>query len=281
MALIEKLNAIGDAIRSKTGKEDGLTLEQMAEEIKTLNNDETIYLEDGRIVECVNNNVTSIRKYCFKDWVFLEKVSFPNASSIGEYGFSGCTALREINMPNLTQCAMGAFQSCTSLEKIDLPRCEGGSTQIMFSCCKNLKQVNLPLIKILYSSVFQENLSLTEIHFPSVTTLYGHVFNSCSNLKKISFDNLHTIFKEYAFLGCSSLTALILRSSSKATLSNINNLEETPIANGTGYIYVPRELLSDEDTTKDYRRATNWVAFAEQFRAIEDYPEICGGVEND
>ena len=29
--------------------------------------------------------------------------------------------------------------------------------------------------------------------------------------------------------------------------------------------------------TKDYRRATNWSNYASQFRAIEDYPEICGG----
>jgi hypothetical protein len=38
---------------------------------------------------------------------------------------------------------------------------------------------------------------------------------------------------------------------------------------------VPKALLSDDDATKDYRRATNWSTFANQFRAIEDYPEIC------
>ena len=33
MALIEKLTAIADAIRTKTGKTDPMTLDQMAEEI--------------------------------------------------------------------------------------------------------------------------------------------------------------------------------------------------------------------------------------------------------
>ena len=33
MALIDKLNAIGDAIRAKTGKSDKLTLDQMPSEI--------------------------------------------------------------------------------------------------------------------------------------------------------------------------------------------------------------------------------------------------------
>lgn len=36
MALINKLNDIGDAIRAKTGKEDKLTLEQMVSEIGSI-----------------------------------------------------------------------------------------------------------------------------------------------------------------------------------------------------------------------------------------------------
>jgi hypothetical protein len=43
------------------------------------------------------------------------------------------------------------------------------------------------------------------------------------------------------------------------------------VANGTGYIYVPAALI------EDYKAATNWSLYADQFRAIEDYPEITGG----
>lgn len=39
-----------------------------------------------------------------------------------------------------------------------------------------------------------------------------------------------------------------------------------------GYIYVPRDLI------ETYKVSTNWVTYANQLRAIEDYPEICGGV---
>jgi hypothetical protein len=55
------------------------------------------------------------------------------------------------------------------------------------------------------------------------------------------------------------------------------NSQYNPDGLKDGYIYVPKALLSDEDETMDYRRATNWSTFASQFRAIEDYPEICGG----
>ena len=88
---------------------------------------------------------------------------------------------------------------------------------------------------------------------------------------------LITSIGKTAFRYCSSLTVLILRSETMCTLSNSDGLSYTPIAIGDGYIYVPRALLSDTDTTKDYRQATNWSTFASKFRAIEDYPEICGG----
>ena len=54
------------------------------------------------------------------------------------------------------------------------------------------------------------------------------------------------------------------------TLKNISAFNSTPIKSGTGYIYVPMSLV---DT---YKSATNWSTFANQFRAIEDYPDICG-----
>lgn len=72
---------------------------------------------------------------------------------------------------------------------------------------------------------------------------------------------------------CSALTELILRkSNSICTLSNVNAINNTPIGKGTGYVYVPSALVYS------YKGNTNWSAFANQIRAIEDYPEICGGV---
>ena len=44
-----------------------------------------------------------------------------------------------------------------------------------------------------------------------------------------------------------------------------NVFKNTPIASGTGYIYVPRALVDS------YKVATNWATYAAQFRALEDY----------
>ena len=73
-----------------------------------------------------------------------------------------------------------------------------------------------------------------------------------------------------AFNGCTKLTSLILRSETMATLSSTGALSGTPIASGTGYIYVPAALVDS------YKAASNWSTYANQIRAIEDYPDICG-----
>jgi hypothetical protein len=81
-----------------------------------------------------------------------------------------------------------------------------------------------------------------------------------------------TSIGDYAFSNCAALTVLILRSETMCTLSATTVFNNTPIkSGGTGFIYVPRALVDS------YKAATNWSTYASQFRAIEDYPDICGG----
>ena len=95
-------------------------------------------------------------------------------------------------------------------------------------------------------------------------------FYRCSALTTADFPAVTSV-GENAFKSCSKLTTLILRSGTMVTLSNMNAFSSTPIASGTGYIYVPAALVDS------YKAASNWSTYANQIRAIEDYPEICGG----
>ena len=54
MALINKLNAIGDAIREKTGKEDLLTLDQMPDEIRGIGGGGSLNL-NFEVIQCNTN----------------------------------------------------------------------------------------------------------------------------------------------------------------------------------------------------------------------------------
>ena len=50
-----------------------------------------------------------------------------------------------------------------------------------------------------------------------------------------------------------------------------DGLYYTKIHSGQGYVYVPAALVDS------YKAAANWQNYADQIRAIEDYPEITGG----
>jgi hypothetical protein len=128
---------------------------------------------------------------------------------------------------------------------------------------------------------FCECKKLTSATFTKATLLRYWAFRSNSNLSRVDFHVLKEINTDAECFLNSKLDTLILRGDSMVTMicgyAYVSMLKNTPIANGTGYIYVHKVFLSDDDATKDYRRATNWSTYGTQFRAIEDYPDICGG----
>ena len=77
---------------------------------------------------------------------------------------------------------------------------------------------------------------------------------------------LVTSISAYAFQYCSALTSLTLSSTTVATLSHTNALQGTPIASGTGHIYVPDHLVGQ------YKTATNWNDYANQILPLSQKP---------
>ena len=117
---------------------------------------------------------------------------------------------------------------------------------------------------------FSGCLALTEVNLPEATSIKANAFSGCTALTEVNLP-LTTNIKANAFSNCAKLAAFILRGETVCTLANSNAFQNSPIKNGTGYIYVPRALVDS------YKVATNWSTYAAQFRAIEDYPEITGG----
>ena len=139
-----------------------------------------------------------------------------------------------------------------------------------FYGCSKLQSVSCPNATSVKGNGLMNCSSLTSVNLPMVTQLANYAFQGCSSLEKLDLPAL-TSMQGAVFSGNTSLVALILRSSKRCNLGNKNVFTNTPIANGTGYIYVPSTLV---DT---YKTATNWSTYADQIRAIEDYPEITGG----
>lgn len=161
-------------------------------------------------------------------------------TTIGDYGFSQCRQLTSVNLPNVTSCGKYSFQGCFILSSVNIPLLESAGTY-MFSTCSNLRVANFPLLTSVPQAMFSSCGQLVTADFAVATSIGTNVFNMNKNL-----------------------TQLILRSPTIVTLNgNINGAK--PIVDGTGYIYVPSALIDE------YKTATNWSTYAEQFRALEDY----------
>ena len=100
-----------------------------------------------------------------------------------------------------------------------------------------------------------------------VDTIRPGAFHSCDNLTKVNFAAVASI-GEGAFADCANLKTVVLPASQVVSLESADAFERTPIADGTGFVYVPADLIAAYKTG-------NWMAYANQLRAIEDYPDIC------
>lgn len=203
------MSNIGNAIRSKTGKNDLILPKDMASEIKSIttennaNNDDLLNkLIDKTITDIVID--TNVGNYTFFDCGKIKPIFGENCSKIGAYAFQNCGGLVEINTNKVTIISSNAFMGLNKFTKAILP---------------------------------------------NVIELNNGVFANCKNL-----------------------TTIIITSTTICNLKSTGAFLNTPIAQGTGYIYVPNNLK------EQYKVATNWTLYANQIRAIEDYPEITGGV---
>lgn len=137
----------------------------------------------------------------------------------------------------------------------------------VFNGNTKLTIAEFPFVTSVGASAFSGCTALTSLICPSVTVTTNNSFYNCKSIQKIDFPRL-TQLGPMALYNCSALETLILRSPTVCTLMGQTALSGTPIASGSGRIYVPRVLLDA------YRTNTNWVTFAAKFSAIEDYPEI-------
>lgn len=237
MALIDKLKAIGDAIRSKLGTTQTYTLAEMPAAILSIQTGSggtggslTDFLQ-GTATELVDNEAIWINPYKFHYDKTLTKVSGEKIESIGDHAFYYVETLTEINMPSLRDVSdSGLYRT-----------------------------------------------SITSITAPNMITVGVNAFCGCKLLTKADFGKYQSRITEITFADsamqtCKLLDTVILRYKKVGYITG-HPFWNTPIepSDGsapTGYIYVPAELLSSYQN--------NWGVYAARFRAIEDYPDICG-----
>lgn len=203
----------------------------------------------------MKNAGSLIPQGCFESWSSspnqasqLETVEWTDAKIINEAAFQKCYSLKNL--------------ICDGLEKINSNVFNGDKALIDFGDTSGITYIGI--------QAFMACSALTSLRLPAVKSLGRSAFSGCTGLIKIDIGEKFSTIDGGVFYGCSHLETLILRNSSAVVkLSYVAALNNSGIASKTGYVYVPSNLLDR------YKTATNWVSFATQLRAIEDYPEIC------
>lgn len=254
-------------------------------------------LIDKSITEIYSEVTGNIGAYLFQRCYALTSANLPNATSVGDYAFDKCEALTSLYLPNVQSVGQYAFQDCKALPGVDLPIATSIGN-VAFQRCKALTSVNLPNVTSMGWSSFYGCEALTSVNLEKLLSVVDNVFNSCYGLKNVvfpkvigtgyaAFQNCRklesadfsslTNIASQLFYNCYSLKSVVLRSETVCTLANTNafqncyhilgtvNATYNPTGAKDGYFYVPRALVDS------YKAMTNWVTYATQFRALEDY----------
>lgn len=245
------LTDIANAIRDKKGTSDTYKPSEMASAISNIETG----IEPIGTLDITENGTYDVTEYATanvniaNDTSEIEEAIITRSiteyhndtiTSIGAFAFYSCTSLTSVNLPNATTLNISAFNNCTALNSIEIPLVQSITTQTFYSCN-----------------------SLTTLNMPSLKTIGAQGVRACKKLAKVDLEVVTSI-GAFSFDGCSLLDTCIIRTSSVCTLVNVSAFTGTKIANGTGYIYVPDDLVDS------YKTASNWSTYASQIKGISE-----------
>lgn len=185
-----------------------------------------------------NGKNDSLAEFIDKDYLVTGKVI-----NIEDWKYFQDTKVTAVKFPYTTRIGSSAFSSCSSLVSANFPLVTYVENNA-FAGCSKLVSVYLPLVEVFGGSVFMGDTSLETVDFPKLDVIWERVFS-----------------------GCTALKTVILRLNRVSQLKAADVFNNTPIENGTGYIYVPDDLV------EKYKAATNWSTYASQIKPISELEE--------
>ncbi len=136
-----------------------------------------------------------------------------------------------------------------------------------FYFCSSLLELNFPKATTIELNAFSDCKAATIARFNSLKKIITDVFRSLTALKIVYIPNVESI-SGAPFADCTGLEAVVItQTNTVATLATTNVFVRSGIANGTGFIYVPDNLV------ESYKSATNWSTYASQIKPLSEYVE--------
>lgn len=253
--------AITDAFRNKLGSTEMIK----AGDIPSMLNSFQKYVDliSGDITSVSDENATSVRDYCFYQCLKLQEIHLPNVTSVNSSCFRYCLKLQEVYLPNVTFIGELAFNGCDMLSKINIQNVEMLGSYAL-SDCHRITELYLPKAITFNFNACEDMSELKKVTLGNVKTISANAFKGNINCEEIDIslnENVDGIYAN-AFYRNEKLSKLTIRGTALIPLKNSNVLTGTPIANGTGKIYVDPSMV---DT---YKTATNWSTYASVIEAI-------------
>lgn len=218
MALTDKLKAIADAIRSKTGSSDAMTLDEMPEKIAAIETGssptapyvEETYDESGELTAVRMVGHSKVRAGMFSSMTELLKVELPSTlTTIEDRAFNSCSNLKELNLPdNITSIGASAFSGCMLAKITHLPDKLRVINNNAFVLCSCARITELPsTIESIGSYAFSEGV-YGDICFGShLKSLGEYAFSYCSGITSLRFETPEDLpmITSTAFEGCGGI----------------------------------------------------------------------------
>ena len=274
-----KLTAIANAIRSKTGSTENLTLDNMVTKIQSMSG-----ASSGGGLKTLLDATKSCYHlfYQYTGTSVDDLINYSDTENVTSMSgmFTKCTKLTTIPLLDTSNVTSmdNMLNSCTNLTTIPLLDTSNVTNMFnMFTQCTKL--TTIPLLdtsKVTDMSYMFSNCSkLTPIPLldTSKVTNMSYMFRGCSNLQTIdiiSMDKITSVVNSYSMCeNCYSLTKLIIRTmtTTPTLYSNAftNCYHFTGTVNSTynpeglkdGRIYVPDNMV------EQLKSATNWSAYAD------------------
>lgn len=182
----------------------------------------------------------------------LTAIDSPVAKVIS-YACYGITTLQTVNLPNATSFGGYCFRGCTGLTSINAPKVTSLGSYTFYGCSK-----------------------LGEVNFPLATSVTSTCFYQCTSLVKADFGVNCKSIAASGMAYCTKLKTLILRYTGGVVSTTTNAF--SGVTSYSGYVYVPKVLIESYGATAEASTSStnSWHLFKGKFRAIEDYPDICG-----
>ena len=192
MSVNEKMTAIADAIRAKTGKTDALTLDRMPGEIGGLYGAEDVIklLERAHTEFVIPDGCTKIASYTFHNQNLLRVTIPESVTTIGSYAF-GTNSKLQLTTPNLPD----------SIETIGGSAFAGTPQLTLYQLPENLKTVGdyafqnsglrigtVPKgVTTIGKQAFGKNLGITQLTFLGTpTSIASNAFYQSDNLIQLN-----------------------------------------------------------------------------------------------